>query len=117
METCGQTKLNCRTPSEKELEELPMHMRQKELCEKNPILYSLQITVDGKLQYNKKLSGQSLRSDIPVFINEQIDLDPGKHQVIVEVKRSAEGHEIESIIKKQTSLFRKGAVRLVNLID
>jgi ferredoxin len=113
----GQTKLNCKTPSEKELEKLPMHMRQKEICEQNPISYNLQIAVNGKIEFKKDLAGQSIRSDIPIFINEQIELTSEKHNVIIEVKRSAGGYDLKPITKRQTYLFKKGVVRLINLTN
>jgi NAD-dependent dihydropyrimidine dehydrogenase PreA subunit/coenzyme F420-reducing hydrogenase delta subunit len=113
----GQTKLNCRTPAPEEQAELPMHMKQKEICERNPIIYNLQITVDDKLALKKKITGESIRSDIPVFVNEQLALMPGKHKIKVEVNKSADGRNLKPIINRQTLMFRKGVVRLISLAD
>lgn len=80
--------VNCRTPTAEELAELPVHMRQEEICEGRAIAYRLAVRVDGALVREAGEHGAGARGDRPLQVFEELPLTPGRHRIQVVFERT-----------------------------
>ncbi len=98
----GQTALECRSLSEEERKQLPLHMQLPEVCEKQQITYSVKIIVDGRELLSDVFARSNLRGDGMFFVNEEVKILPGSHQVTVLVK--PETNELKESDEVQSTL-------------
>lgn len=80
----------CRTLSDEELEKLEEHMRQRVECEGRFASYSLQVSVDGQRVHESVVRGAGLRNDRPIYLLEDLDIEPGIRRVRVSFNRREE---------------------------
>lgn len=80
--------VECREPTAEELEELPIHMRQEEICEQRPVSYGLEVRVDGELRHRSVEAAAGARGDRPVHVFEALALEPGERHVRVVFERA-----------------------------
>ncbi len=80
----------CRTPSEKELSDIPKHMRLKQICERTPITYSVSIKVNGVQASQRLLGENNTRLDKPLFLDLENEIDTGFKKVEISIQSSAD---------------------------
>lgn len=78
---------HCRRPTAEELAELPVHMRQEEICESRPGRHRLEVAVDGRIAHRSTVEAAGARGDRPVYVFEAVPLEPGAHRVRVIFER------------------------------
>ncbi|MCB0351732.1 MAG: hydrogenase iron-sulfur subunit, partial [Bdellovibrionales bacterium] len=79
----GQFIQTCQTRTQEELMKLPAHMRTPELCERKPVSFKLLLYVDNELIIDKIVQPGGFRHDRPIYVEHDIDLPAGLHQVKV----------------------------------
>ena len=80
--------VECREPTEAELQELPIHMRQDEICEGRAVGYQLEVRVDGQLRHRSLEAAAGARGDRPMHVFEALTLEPGARRVRVGFERA-----------------------------
>jgi hypothetical protein len=80
--------VECRRPTEAELENLPIHMRQEEICEGQTVAYRLTVEVDGRVVRQKPVRAEGVRADRPLQVFEELRVDPGPRRVRVVFERA-----------------------------
>jgi hypothetical protein len=80
----SETMQECRSLTEEELAELPVHMRTPEVCERRAVPYLLKVDIDGRTFLDDTLHGSGAREDRPVYVFREFALRPGTHAVDVE---------------------------------
>ena len=75
------TREHCRTLSQDELADIPVHMRQAEVCEIESVPYSLHVAIDNDTLVNRVLESSGARADRPLYVFEEVRLSPGTHAV------------------------------------
>ncbi len=78
----------CRTPTPEELAELPVHMRQAEICEGRPASYRLEVHVDDALRHASVVEAAGARGDRPLYVFQALPLEPGDHRLRVSFERT-----------------------------
>lgn len=78
----------CRRPMDEEQAELPVHMRQDEICEGRLVSYRLTVAVDGAVRHRSTVDAAGARGDRPLYVFEAIPLTPGRHDVRVVFERT-----------------------------
>lgn len=82
----------CRRPTPEEQEELPIHMRQDEICEGRLVSYRLVVTVDGAVRLRSTVEAAGARGDRPLYVFEELPLESGPHDIRIVFERiDAEG--------------------------
>jgi len=79
----GQAIDDCRTLSEEELEELPAHMRQAEVCETYVPPYHLRVQVDGEMIEDILVLAGGAHEDRPIYVYSELRVAPGPHELSV----------------------------------
>lgn len=79
----GQHVRECRELSPQELERLPVHMREKEVCEGRLLPYRLVVAVDGAQLVDRLVHGAGAREDRPLYVYEDLVVQPGTHRVVI----------------------------------
>jgi hypothetical protein len=73
----------CRRPTDDENARLPAHMRREEICEGRPVLFLLEVSVDGRTVVRDTVEPAGARGDRPVYILRDVEVEPGLHDVLV----------------------------------
>lgn len=79
---------HCRRPTAEELESLPVHMRQAEICEARPASYRLEVRVDDELRHRSTVEASGARGDRPLYVFQALPLEPGDHRLRVTFERA-----------------------------
>ena len=77
----GVTVEACRTRSEEELSNLPIHMRNPTACIGQIASYRLRVEVDGSVVVDDTLRPAGARGDRPVYVLEELPMEPGTYEV------------------------------------
>ena len=80
----SETMEECRSLTDEELAEIPVHMRTPEVCERRAVPYLLKVDIDGRTFLDDTLHGSGAREDRPVYVFREFALRPGTHAVEVE---------------------------------
>ncbi len=80
--------VECREPTAEEQAELPIHMRQDEICEGRTVRYRLEVRVDDDVRHRSLSGAAGARGDRPVHVFEELRLEPGIHRVRVTFERA-----------------------------
>lgn len=80
--------VECRTPTAEELAELPVHMRQEEICQGRAVPYRLEVRVDGRVVRRASEQGAGARGDRPLQVFEELPLAPGRRRIRVVFERA-----------------------------
>jgi len=81
----GKAGENCREPTAAELEKLPKHMRQKQICERRRASVRLRVEVDGKEISSRAYEPRGMWGDGNSIAIERFPLAAGAHDVRVEL--------------------------------
>ena len=105
---------DCRRPTQAELEELPVHMRNPDACIGDLAPYQLQVLVDGAERLRAVLRPAGVRGDRPIFVYEEVRLPPGRHDLAVRfgVRDGAMG-AVPDLALDTTVVLEPGQVLLV----
>lgn len=103
------TDLNCRALTDEERASRPLHMQQKELCDREFIQYLVTISIDGTKVYASSLTPDDIA---PVFFTEDLPVEEGQHAYEVELSASS---PLFSRHQMQQETFVAGRVHLVHL--
>lgn len=79
----GQNIQDCRSLTEAELKNRPIHMRKLEDCVQRALPYQLSLSVDGTVYASDRVLPGGFRSDGPLYVDREIVLRPGTHEVKV----------------------------------
>ena len=77
----------CRRLTGAELERLPVHMRQEEVCEGRTLSYRLVVTLDGRTMVDEEVYPSGARADRPLYVYREFPLRPGWHDVDIAFTR------------------------------
>lgn len=80
----GERVNECRRLTPSELAKLPAHMRQEEVCEGRLLPYQLTVAVDDSLVIDRLVHGAGAREDRPLYVFEEVAVEPGPHRMIVQ---------------------------------
>jgi len=78
----------CRELTDRELEELPAHMRRRLECEGHSARYTVSVRSDGRLLSVDTVAGGGLRGDRAIHMLREYRLAPGEHAIAVEIVRT-----------------------------
>lgn len=78
----------CRAVTPEEQAELPVHMRQDEVCEGRSVSYRLEVRVDDELRHQATVAPEGARGDRPMQVFETLPLEPGARRVAVVFERA-----------------------------
>lgn len=87
----GERVERCRDATQAELEALPVHMRQKQICDARLVPFRLVVTLDDVPVVEREVHAAGAREDRPAYVLEELHLAPGPHHLVVRfaVDRSA----------------------------
>ena len=77
----------CRRVSDEELAKLPVHMRQRLVCEGTTARYRLEVTRNGLLLDTATMQGGGMRHDREVYVSREVLIPPGDSRVSVRFVR------------------------------
>jgi hypothetical protein len=77
----------CRHRSAEELERLPVHMREDEVCEGRLLPYRLRAVVDSELVIDAVVHPAGARADRPIYVFREVPLDSGERRLQVRFER------------------------------
>ncbi len=77
----------CRRLAAEELERLPVHMRQEEVCEGRVLPYRLVVVLDGRTVVDEAVRPSGARADRPLYVYHDLPVEPGPHEVTVTFTR------------------------------
>lgn len=86
---------HCRTPTGEELARLPAHMRREEICERAIPPHTLRLWVDGEAILERRVRAAGARSDRPLYVLEEVLLEPGTHRIRIRFEPEDETEEWE----------------------
>jgi hypothetical protein len=81
--TRGEQVRDCRRRSPEELQRLPVHMRQEEVCEGRLLPYRLVVSVDSVSLVDRLVHGAGAREDRPLYVFQDLIVEPGPHRISV----------------------------------
>ncbi len=112
----GQSIKTCRAKTSEEEAQLPRHMQPPEICDYQPLSYRLVVDVGGLERVNKVVQPGGLRHDRPIYVDENLALPPGAHQVRIQFTPLADGdHAGESFEFSSLINARSGRASLVDI--
>lgn len=77
----------CRRRTAEELAQLPVHMRQEQVCERRVAPYRLAVTLDDSPIVERLVAAAGARADRPLYVFEEIPLPPGTYMLHVTFTR------------------------------
>jgi hypothetical protein len=79
----GEQVRDCRRLSPEELQQLPLHMRQEEVCEGRLLPYRLVVALDSVSLVDRLVHGAGAREDRPLYVFQDLIVEPGRHRLSV----------------------------------
>ncbi len=105
---------DCRTLSAEELASRPLHMRRPQECVRITPTYILTVKVDGELVVRREIYHAGVRSDRPLFLDEEVAVPPGTHRFVVDLRPEDEDLEQAPRMDFETEVVvEAGAIYLV----
>jgi hypothetical protein len=83
----SQVEQACRRPTAEELAELPAHMRNPDACVGRVAPYRLTVQVDHRTAVDRTIQGAGARHDRPIYVLQDLEVEPGIHRVHVSFRR------------------------------
>lgn len=96
LRTTAGTAHDCRRPSQKELDALPVHMRRPEVCETRAVPYRLLVRVDDRLLLDRSYTASGIHGDRPLVVGEELALRAGSHDLDIRFAPIGDGADSES---------------------
>lgn len=117
----------CRTRSEAELEALPIHMRQAEICEEVAPAYRLALDVGEQRLLEERIEPGGLRGDRPLIVDRQVTVGPGRRSVAITLAPLLDPSDVDAVANASAALpsyalereliLEAGRITLVTLDD
>lgn len=73
----------CRTLTEEDQADVPVHMRRAQSCTGYHVDYELRLEIDGRVVAVDTVAPSGLRRDRPVYVLRDVTVPPGRHDVDV----------------------------------
>jgi hypothetical protein len=112
----------CRTLSEAELAERPVHMQQRVVCEGTTASYALLVTADGDTLDEAVIRGGGLRGDRAIYLLRSYAVSAGARHVRLRFSRREAVDSITTqnalpaeLVLDTAIVFRAGEVQLVTI--
>jgi hypothetical protein len=86
----GEEVVVCRRPTEADLADLPVHMRNPDACVGDIPPFALDVIVNGEPLVSRAVRPAGVRGDRPLYVYEELWLEPGRHELTVSF-RSQDG--------------------------
>ncbi len=80
----GEAALHCRTPSAEELARLPVHMRQREICERRLPTFRLAVELDGERILDERIEPAGAAGDRAAVVLRELPVASGPHRLRIE---------------------------------
>jgi hypothetical protein len=80
----------CRRRTREELAQLPVHMREEEVCERRVAPYRLRLMLADSVVVEQMVEAAGARADRPLFVFARFPVAAGTHRVRVEFVREGE---------------------------
>ena len=110
----GQSWLDCRPLSPEQIARLPAHMRRTQDCRTVHLHYRLRAWVDGALRVDREVAPLGARGDRPLYVEEDVPVEPGSRRVRIEFEPVNDPHEAGIALDYEASLdVRGGRARLI----
>lgn len=77
----------CRRLTPEELEQLPVHMRQEQVCEGRVLPYRLAVRLDGQPLADDTVHAAGARADRPLYVYREFPVSRGAHDIQVTFSR------------------------------
>jgi hypothetical protein len=113
----GQVEERCRDLTPEELASRPVHMRLPRECVGSALPYRLLATVDGRVVAEKTVKAPGLRADRPLTVEEEVEVQPGDHEVRVVFRPETSVGEGRTLSFQGRVQFDRQRVVLVTLED
>ena len=81
----------CRRLTPEELDEIPAHMRQEEVCEGRIIPHRLVVSLDDAVVVDEFVRSAGARADRPLYVFHDLSVPAGEHRVAVAFVREGAG--------------------------
>lgn len=81
-------KSDCRALTTEEQAGLPAHMTRQEICQERHLSFDLSIKIDGVELPRSYIEPGGLHKDRPVYLNQEIEVIPGTHNITVDLRPS-----------------------------
>lgn len=93
---------DCRSLSEEEQADIPIHMRQAEECEVRAVPYLLQVAIDDEVALREPMTSAASRGDRPLFVHRDLPIASGQHslRVSLEPARSSDDQGQEVVLER-----------------
>ncbi len=93
----GRHKYKCHQMTPEELAKLPPNMRWQEQCPRERLPVRVQMTLDGKVMFDKSVRPSGIWHDGPSYVYRTFTVKPGRHHLVVGLRDSArpEGFDYE----------------------
>lgn len=111
----GQFEERCRELTAEELARQPVHMRSPRECVRTALTYRLAATVDGRAVVEKVVTAPGLRADRPLTVEEDLEVTPGDHDVLVTFRPDAAPGIGQAFSFEGRARFDRGRVVLVTM--
>lgn len=85
----GERVRECRHRTPAELQRLPPHMRQEEVCAGRILPYRLVVELDGVAAVDDVIHGAGAREDRPLYVSRDLPVPPGAHRLVVSFARES----------------------------
>ncbi len=95
---------DCPTPTQADLDRLPVHMQNPDACIGPLPTYDLNVRVNGESRLQQAVSGGGARGDRPLYVLYDLVLPPGSHEVEVSFARQNEALEEELDMGRRLAL-------------
>jgi coenzyme F420-reducing hydrogenase delta subunit len=105
----GVTEQRCRQRTPEELQKLPLHMRQPQVCERGRVWVRLRASVDGARIVDKKYEPKGLWDDGNSLALERLPVSPGSHLVRVEIGDTGDEADWGHVEERTLDFERRGA--------
>jgi hypothetical protein len=111
----GEEAATCRLPTEEELADLPVHMRNPEACVGVLPPFELRVDLDDVTWVSRQVLPSGARGDRPLFVYEELRVPPGQHRLSVRFGAQGDGSQAtRSLSLDTTVVLEVGRVLLVS---
>ena len=111
----GEEAAACRLPTEEELADLPVHMRNPDACVGVLPPFELRVDLDDVTRVSREVLPSGARGDRPLFVYEDLRVPPGRYRLSVRFGARGDGAEAtRSLALDTTVVLEAGRVLLVS---
>ena len=112
----------CRDRTDAELAAVPVHMRQRRVCEETAANYRLLVRVDGVDRLDRRITHSGIRQNRPLVVDALLEVAPGEHEVEIRFAPELAGApagagELASYGLRDRVAFPPGRIRIASLRD